>query len=337
MIERIELPKSKPQSAPVSSSKTTVKTAGTPAAVNSAVRPMVSLTAAAGLPSDKLSNSIITFARFFSLPLKPDILTAVRRQVFMQNKQTVPLSQNQASTAQMTLPFAAPNQTGAAETSEQSTVLKIREALALAAAAAEAKGVELNSKGLETYAQAVDPDSRRRHDEENKREKQNKNQSEQEETSSSKEKIITSCKLKKMANEYSEKMPLIDILNRLPGKNGSRWIVLPFSFCQGEKEFRVSMRILLEHSVRIEKMVLQLTEDGKHEKTQVFLIEFAGDQLMRLTVYLRDSPQPNDKKKFVKGLSEIMAVPVEKISVKTSSDNFPFEGEDQSSSIDEAV
>ena len=42
-----------------------------------------SLASASGLPADKLSASIISFARFFSLPLKPNILAAIRRQAFL--------------------------------------------------------------------------------------------------------------------------------------------------------------------------------------------------------------------------------------------------------------
>jgi hypothetical protein len=33
---------------------------------------------------DKLSASIITFARFFSLPIKPESMAAIRRQAFTQ-------------------------------------------------------------------------------------------------------------------------------------------------------------------------------------------------------------------------------------------------------------
>ncbi len=38
-----------------------------------------------GLPADKISSSIISFARFFSLPLKPELMAAIRRQVFARS------------------------------------------------------------------------------------------------------------------------------------------------------------------------------------------------------------------------------------------------------------
>jgi hypothetical protein len=39
--------------------------------------------------------------------------------------------------------------------------------------------------------------------------------------------------------------PLLDALNRLPGKTRRRWILLPFSFIAGKLEFTVSLRLFL--------------------------------------------------------------------------------------------
>jgi len=43
--------------------------------------------------------------------------------------------------------------------------------------------------------------------------------------------------------EILEERPLLDLINRIPGKNG-RWIVIPFSFCEDNVEFAVSLHIL---------------------------------------------------------------------------------------------
>ncbi|MCL2265783.1 MAG: hypothetical protein FWC22_07050, partial [Treponema sp.] len=56
-----------------------------PAAPSAGIRSAVSLAAASGLPPDKLSASIVTFAKFFSLPLKPQVLADIRRQALSQN------------------------------------------------------------------------------------------------------------------------------------------------------------------------------------------------------------------------------------------------------------
>jgi len=221
----------------------------------------VSSLAASGLPNDKLSASIISFARFFSLPLKPQVLADIRRQAL-----SPPLpqpSQNAANTAAadakgeqsaVLKTFAdaksllAANSLVAANSlaaAKSFAIPKGREALSLAAAAAESKGVELQSKALESYAEAVDPDSRRQNDSRQRRQR-DREKNEQEEKELTKAGYITSEFLKKTAFEYAQNDPLLDILNKLPGKNGQRWIVLPFDFSEGDRDYFVSMRILLE-------------------------------------------------------------------------------------------
>ncbi|MCL2193748.1 MAG: hypothetical protein FWB78_10170, partial [Treponema sp.] len=58
------------------------------------------LIAAAGLPADRLSASIVSFARFFSLPIKPELMAAIRQQVFSQPMPTP------TPTAQAAMPTA---------------------------------------------------------------------------------------------------------------------------------------------------------------------------------------------------------------------------------------
>ncbi|MDR0323813.1 MAG: hypothetical protein LBI12_05125, partial [Treponema sp.] len=173
-----------------------------------------SLIAAAGLPADKLSSSIVSFVRFFSLPIKKEVLLDIRRQV-----------------------FAHPT----AQTAEERTTLS------MAAAAAESKGVELHQKGLELYAEAVDPKWRERQNSGGQNKQHNNRQNQQNDDNIlSKSGSINSSNLEKIALEDAEKDPLLSILNRLPGKNGQRWIVLPFEFNEKNRQFRMSLRILLE-------------------------------------------------------------------------------------------
>jgi hypothetical protein len=42
--------------------------------------------------------------------------------------------------------------------------------------------------------------------------------------------------------------PLLTLLNRLRGKNGRRWIVLPLTYTQGEKEYPLTLRMLLREN-----------------------------------------------------------------------------------------
>ncbi|MDR1870179.1 MAG: hypothetical protein LBQ82_09380 [Treponema sp.] len=290
-------------------------------------RSISSLIAAAGLPSDKLSASIVSFARFFSLPLKPELMAAIRRQAF-------------APLPQQTQPTAAENASGA-------SAAKNREALSLAAATAESKGVELNPKGLEAFAEAVDPDWQKRQESESRRRgRRNKNENEREdEKTQSKTGAITADGLKELALESAEKASLLAILNRLPGKNG-RWIVLPFSFSENGRDFFVSLRILLEteqFSSNAVCMALDIAEGS--EKQWLFVMEAASGSAQklsfnRLTVHVQPELPSASLPSFIRELSQVLDIPPERVSVKNRKESFPFEsgyGGDTLCAIDEAV
>ena len=308
-------------------------------------RSVSSLIAAARLPADKLSASIISFARFFSLPLKPELMSAIRRQVFAPSFKTA-----SAADAPDTVKYAA-----AENTSDSGAAAKNREALSLAAAAAESKGVELHPKGLQAFAEAIDPEWQKRQDGEgHQRGRRNKNRDEQEdENAPIKTGSITASGLEKIAVESAEKDPLLAILNRLPGKNGQRWITLPFDFRENGREFRVSMRILLEtvhSSNRAVCMALDIAESGNAESTEtersvperrrLFLLEPVNGQVDRLTVYFQPELPHKDHSLFVRELSNLLEISPQRIFVKSWTESFPCESareDDLLRSIDEAV
>jgi len=151
-----------------------------------AMRSVSSLILAAGLPQDKLSASIVSFARFFSLPLKPEVLKHIRQQAFTMTPNAPPVAAGE-------------------DAAEAGTVFKNREALSLAASAAEGKGVELHTKSLETYAQAIDPESRRNNEQGDKRGKRDKNNDDHDsEASFLKNGAISAGSLEKTALEGAE-------------------------------------------------------------------------------------------------------------------------------------
>jgi len=310
-------------SAPHITPKTTPS--GTPHSVSS-------LISAAGLPADKLSASIISFARFFSLPLKPEMLAAIRRQAF------APLAQQAQSSTET-------------ENSSGTVVVKNREALSLAAAAAESKGVELAPKGLEAFAEAVDPDWQKRQESEGRRkERRNKNDGDsEEEEAPQKTGAITTESIEKLALESAKKDTLLSMLNRLPGKNG-RWVVLPFSFCENGRDFNVSLRILLETEQMSNNavcMALDIAESSaeKIEKRWLFVLESTSGSsrklsLNRLTVHIQPDIPSAANAKLVRELSELFNIPSERIYVRNKTESFPFEqdyGGDLLRAIDEAV
>jgi len=300
----------------------------------SAPRSASAVIAAAGLPVDKLSASIISFARFFSLPLKPELMAAMRRQA------VAPSPAAQADTVKHAATETAP---------ESGAVAKIREALSLAAAAAESKGIELHPRGLEAFAEAIDPEWQKREDsgEHGQRGWRNKNQHQQEEENAPvKTGPMTAAGLKQMALEAAEKDPLLAILNRLPGKNGGHWIVLPFSFDEGGREFNVSMRILLEadqspnHAACMAATCMAL-DIAESERRWLFALESAnGLPANRLAVYLQPELPPSAHAPLARELSDLLGIPFGRISVRNRTEPFPCESgraDDLLRSINEAV
>jgi hypothetical protein len=295
-----------------------------------ATRSLSSLISAAGLPSDKLSASIISFARFFSLPLKPELLKHIRQQAF-------------TNTPDVDLPNTTPVAKNNAP--EAGTVIKNREALSLAASAAEGKGVELQPKGLETYAQAIDPELRRKQDGEQRgQRKKNDDDKDSEEASPQKTAAINAGSLEKMSLEGMERNPLLEILNRLPEKDGKHWIVLPFDFSDNDREFKVSLRILLETGktenraccMALDIVIRSIFESGKAEKQRLFVLEPAN----RLSVYIKPEITPAQRTALVRKLSALLEIAPDRIFIKTKKESFPFEKEsvgDLLGSIDEAV
>ena len=294
----------------------------------------VSSPAGLGLPVDKLSSSIISFARFFSLPLKPQLLADIRRNAF------TPSAANTSAAANIN-----------AAQADSMAAVKFREALSLAAAAAESKGTELQPKGLESYAGAVDPEKRKR----------NKDQRQQDGESLSKVKssdntrtgsfgeilrdmeFVSAEGLKKLFYEKEKKDPLLDILNRLPGKNGQRWIVLPFDFTQGRCDFNVSVRILTDGSqvsanaccMALDIIIGdQVTGNGER---MLFVTEAANNKPVKLILYLWQALSEKEQAKIKQELSKAMDIPAERIFINTSEESFPFEARLSVPFVDEAV
>jgi len=289
------------------------------------------LIAAAGLPMDKLSASIVSFARFFSLPLKPELMAAMRRQAL------APV------TPSMTPPMAAEN------APDLEIVAKNREALSLAAAAAESKSVELTTQGLEQFAEAIDPDwQKRQNPDERNRGRHHKNTDEREkENAVPKTGLFSAAGIKEMALHTAEKNPLLAILNKLPGKNAQRWMTFPFSFSEGGREYKVSLRILLETNSQICQRAVGMAMDIAESETGQSWLFVANGPNQRgipaasgLTVYLQPELPPKARASLARELSLLMEIPPERISVKNRTESFPCESggtDDLLRAINEAV
>jgi hypothetical protein len=245
---------------------------------------VAALVAGAGLPSDKLSASVVAFARFFSLPLKPELLTAIRRQGLATAK--MPTPQAEAKTPAAAQPSPAP-QLAKAATPPAALALtepnSAREAFSLAAAAAESKGVKLTAGGLEAYAVAVDPDLRERNSGgKGGQDRRDENPDEAEKKNAGNPPLSAEG-LRETVLESAEKNDLLAVMNRLPGKDGRRWIVLPFTYNSCGKELSVSMRVLIEGDApgtsRACLMVLDIAEAEGETGKRVFVAESVNGEI----------------------------------------------------------
>ncbi|WP_010257833.1 hypothetical protein [Treponema primitia] len=179
------------------------------------------LTLSLGLPQDKLTSSLLSFIKFFSLPLDPKLIQQLRQEVLSLKPAQV------RSGAQ-------------------------------AAAATAAKGIVLSAEALAKYSVAIAGDE---HDggagpEDGASQgsgtgRDGQDRSETGFHSGAKHKNqdgLNPEQLRAMVERIEGEAPLLGILNKLPGKDGRRWIVLPFSFNAEGVDFKVSLRILLADS-----------------------------------------------------------------------------------------
>jgi hypothetical protein len=200
-----------------------------------------------GLPPDALSASILSFARYFSLPLSPGLLGKIRRESFSPAAEEARGREPQAAA----LAAAA----AAAKGLELS-----REGLAACALflsgrwPADAEGPEKNPAGPDQSGGGEDspgdtggggPSGGEAQDSGTEGRKNNGESADLRGNSGS------VCGGLDQPDALREKVleiepPLLSLLNRIPGKNGERWIVLPFSFTRDALEYRLVLRILMD-------------------------------------------------------------------------------------------
>ncbi|GHV89782.1 hypothetical protein AGMMS50268_02850 [Spirochaetia bacterium] len=329
-----------------------------------------------GLPNDKLSASIAAFARYFSLPLEPALLGKIRRQALNADAGKAAAVKTAASAVPVKTPTAA-----------EALSLKTREALSLAALAAADKGVELSRDSLADYARslsrslAIDPDKRRSggghgdgggfgtgadkgnageagggtagetggngagngNGSPNKQGERDKNPGD---GGALREKIL----------QTEEQNPLISLMNRLPGKKGQRWIVLPFFFGNQDRNFAVTLRILLTPELaaavptkgrisppgalagasgfRAERMALEIAGEKQHPNQSpshwLFILENPPGGELRLRGSLGTGASPPEKttakvlRAIEKELAALLGIAPEQVQMKDEGEFPPF-------------
>ena len=302
------------------------------------------------LPVDQLSNSIVSFAKFFSLPLEPVMLANIRALSFMPQP-----ARGRSDTA---FTHAAQNDSGAPgnETDAEASglaVQKSREALALAALASADKGANLSQTALEEYAAAIDPEQQSEHGKGRQNNREQPDSGEQangsSQTGAQKGKqlplrentlspVDSPLSLKELFIDSSSEKPALDFLNRIPGRNGQRWLAFPLCFTENGVLYRITLRILLDRGMAgntypVRRMSLDILKsqinETKAEQRWLFIFDRAllshdssavpdspctGDtDKFRLAVLVRPSQPPEKLKPLARKISEFLDIPTESI------------------------
>jgi hypothetical protein len=235
---------------------------GTPA-LSSVSVPIASLVAALKLPTGPWSASLLSFAKFFSLPLEGDFLASIRQKVL------------KAEALDHTT-GRAPESGPAGENTAGIENTELRESLSLATLAASAKGVELSPEALAEYARALRGRRQKEASSDSDPESGADSGPEPETDGQDRRGNYRTGKGRKEAPDRAPKpalrekilaaqAPLLRLLNRLPGRGGERWIVLPFSTDDG---FEACLRVLLRpcpgpETCRVERLSLDIRHRGK--------------------------------------------------------------------------
>jgi hypothetical protein len=201
------------------------------------------------------------------------------------------------------------------------------------------KGVLLSPEALVEYAAAIDPEEGQSGDGEfngkqgNSPEQQypEREREKRRDPSSAGEEDDTPAAgdLRKKFESLPANQPLVDFLNRLPGKNGGRWMVFPFTFISGDVAFRVSLRILLSsggsgHDET--RLILDIL--GKRDRW-FFCLSGYGTAHSRADISLYP-PLPRRKLKIAEGeLREILGNFAERIHMKNRETPFLAEEENR--------
>jgi hypothetical protein len=264
-----------------------------------------------GLPRDALSASLLSLAKFFSLPLDTKLLLRLRQQA-------------------LSLPPAKTPPNSVPEGPDPPLAGQIRSA-ALAAAAAAGKGVVLSPEALGRYAAALAGEDRESGVPEDMEEGAGQDNRPEEKGAPRFSEPRREGK-RVFAERIEGRLPLLGVLNRIPGRDGRRWISLPFSFDSGGVDFKVSLRILVaDHKGgapwMAERMALDI-RTGRHRWS--FMLENAPGRAGQTFDRAAFGVQPPLKPGAERSLRELLGSVAGKLVMRDSADGaFPEEETDR--------
>jgi hypothetical protein len=209
------------------------------------------------------------------------------------------------------------------------------ETLSLAAAAAADKRVELSAAALKKYAQALslDPERENTPKDENKPETNNRDLSSL---------VKDTAEVKNYILQTTDQNPLLKLLNRLPGKNGQRWLALPFQFAGQGVEYRACLKILMDGAdlaanSQVGLMALEIAKTYSDNspksgllQRQLFIVDSRNGKNPRLRIFQSDN---GNEEAIISELSKRLEIPPERISVQNYVNIFPIEADNQSGEL----
>jgi hypothetical protein len=257
-----------------------------------------------GLPRDALTLSLLSLAKFFSLPLDPKLLLHLRQQ------------------ALSLAPETAPHKSGG----ENGPDRPLRSA-ALAAAAAAGKGVVLSPEALGSYAAALAVDDRDGEAPEDGDGREDSPDPPGKDSGDPPDFADPRNRGGLFAERIEERFPLLGILNRIPGRDGRRWISLPFSFESGGVDCKVSLRIMVADTNSIPWKAEQMALDIKTGRRRwSFLLENAPAGAGQACARAVFGAEPPLKPAAERSLRELLGGIADQVVLRNSSDGaFPEE------------
>jgi hypothetical protein len=263
-----------------------------------------------GLPQDTLSSSLISFFKFFSLPLDAQVLKQIRREIPESKPSSLPKSSS------------------------------MKDSAALAASAAFDKGLRLSSEALQEYAAAIDPAEHKNPNEHRDAHGNNSGsdfeQSAPDNPEGDLQKRNTEEKktphpddIKNLMAKIDASDTLLGYANNIPGKNGKYWIILPFNFTSETSSFSVTIRLLLDAKDDFHRSVDRLAVDILHNAPKIdhrwiFFISKEENNSYKAQFSLIPEPNNTEKSHLLTELKKILGDLVDEISFVDEKDVLSF-------------
>jgi hypothetical protein len=209
------------------------------------------------------------------------------------------------------------------------------ETLSLAAIAASDKGVELSAVALKKYAQALSLN----HEQENATKDDNRPETNSHDLSSL---LKDTAELKNYILQTAAQNSLLRLLNRLPGRNGQRWLALPFQFAGQGTEYSACLKILLDGTdaatnshaglmaLEIAKTYMEDSPQNGLIQRQLFIADSRNGKNLRLRICQSDT---GNEEAIVSELSKRLEIPPDRITVQNYVNIFPLEADNQSGEL----